>query len=72
MTLVIVKVYYGGVTAKQLRKLLQAKGCTFGHGKGHEKVYLGSRQTVLPRHGTDIGPWLINRIFKDLGIDKEK
>ena len=59
------------MTAKQLRKLLQATGCTFRPGKGHEKVYLGSRQTV-PRHGTDIGPYLINRIFKDLGIDKEK
>ena len=30
------------------------------------------RQTALPRHGTDIGPYLINKILKDLGIEKEK
>jgi len=28
--------------------------------------------TVLPRHGTDIGPYLLKRILKDLGIEKEK
>ncbi|MEP6714906.1 MAG: type II toxin-antitoxin system HicA family toxin [Terriglobia bacterium] len=60
------------MTSKELRKLLQSKGCTFGPGKGHEKVYLGSRATVLPRHGADIGPYLFNKIMKDLGIQKEK
>ena len=60
------------MTAKELRKLLQSKGCTFKTAKGHDKVYLGSRMTVLPRHGSDIGPYLFNKILKDLGIGKEK
>jgi predicted RNA binding protein YcfA (HicA-like mRNA interferase family) len=61
-----------GVTAKELRKLLKASGCTFKTGKGHDKVYLGNRQTALPRHGTDIGPYLIHKILKDPGIEKEE
>jgi len=60
------------VTARELRKLLKASGCTFKAGTGHDKVYLGNRMTVLPRHGTDIGPYLFNKILKDLGIEKEK
>ena len=48
------------------------KGCRFKAAKGHDKVYRGSRMTVLPRHGTDIGPYLFNKILKDLGLDKEK
>jgi mRNA interferase HicA len=58
------------VTAKELRKLLQSKGCTFKTAKGHNKVYLGSRMTVPARH--DIGPYLFNKILKDLAIEKEK
>jgi predicted RNA binding protein YcfA (HicA-like mRNA interferase family) len=27
--------------------------------------------TVLPRHGADIGPYLLNKILRDLGIRKE-
>ena len=60
------------MTARELKKLLKASGCTFKTASGHDKVYLGSRMTVLPRHGTDIGPYLFNKILKDLGIDKEK
>ena len=60
------------MSAKELRRFLQSKGCTFRHAKGHEKVYLGNRMTVLPRHGTDIGPRLLNKILKDLEIEKEK
>jgi predicted RNA binding protein YcfA (HicA-like mRNA interferase family) len=60
------------VTANELRKLLQSRGCTFKTAKGHDKVYLGKRMTVLPRHGTDIGPYLFNKIMRDLGIAKEK
>jgi hypothetical protein len=60
------------VSHKELKKLLRARGCTFRNAAGHEKVYLGSRMTVLPRHGTDIGPYLVNKILKDLGIPKEK
>jgi len=60
------------VTARELRKLLQSKGCTFKTAKGHDKVYLGGLVTVLPQHGTDIGPYLFNKILKDPGIEKEK
>ena len=63
------------MTARELKKLPKASGCTFKTASGHDKVYkvyLGSRMTVLPRHGTDIGPYLFNKILKDLGIDKEK
>jgi predicted RNA binding protein YcfA (HicA-like mRNA interferase family) len=60
------------LTAKELKKLLKAHGCTFKIASGHDKVYLGNRMTVLPRHGTDIGPYLFNKILKDLGIEKEK
>jgi hypothetical protein len=59
------------VTAR-LRKLLKASGCTFKTGKGHDKVYLGDRKTALPRHGTDIGRYFVNKILKDRGIEKEK
>ena len=64
--------YNRGLTSKELRRLLQLKGCRFKAAKGHDKVYLGNRMTVLPRHGTDIGPYLFNKILKDLGLDKEK
>lgn len=71
MTAVNTKVYYGVVTAKEFRKLLKAKGCTFRHATGHEKVFFGDRFTFMPRHGTDIGAFLFNKILKDLGIEKE-
>jgi hypothetical protein len=71
LTLVNTKVYYCVVTARELRKLLKANRCTF-KASGHDKVYLGNRMTVLPRHDTDIGPYLFNKILKDLGIEKEK
>ena len=60
------------MTARELRKLLKAYGCTFKSASGHDKVYLGDRMTVLPRHGTDIGTYLFNKSLKDLGIKKEK
>jgi len=56
------------LTHKELRRLPVKAGCTFKRGDGHDKVYLGDRQTALPRHGSDIGPYLINKILKDLGL----
>jgi hypothetical protein len=38
----------------------------------HQRIYLGNRQTALPRHGTDIGPYPIDTILEDPGIEKEK
>lgn len=66
------------MTARELRKLLKVSGSTFKTTNGHDKVYHGNQMTVLPRHGTDIGPYLFNKILKfnkmlkELGIEKEK
>jgi len=60
------------VTYKDLRRMLAEAGCTFEEGTGHEKVYLGDRQSSLPRHRKDIGPYLFNRILRDLGLKGRK
>jgi mRNA interferase HicA len=52
--------------------MLAEAGCTFEEGTGHEKVYLGDRQSSLPRHRKDIGPYLFNRILRDLGLKGRK
>ncbi len=40
------------VTSAELKRSLEAQGCTFEPGKGsHLKVRLGNRSTVLPMHG---------------------
>jgi hypothetical protein len=56
------------LTYKELRRMLAEAGCTFAPGTGHEKVYFGDRQSSLPRHGKDIGPYLLNKILRDLGL----
>jgi mRNA interferase HicA len=59
--------------AKELRKLLAAKGCTFeSHkgGSGHITVRRGGRTTQLPVHGSgkELGKGLVVKILKDLEI----
>jgi mRNA interferase HicA len=59
--------------AAELRKLLQAKGCTFEThkgGSGHVTVRRGDRTSQLPMHGQgkDLGKGLVNKILKDLGL----
>lgn len=56
------------MTYKELRRILADAGCTFRDGTGHEKVYFGDRQSSIPRHGKDIGPYLFNKILRDLGL----
>jgi mRNA interferase HicA len=61
------------MNAKELRKLLAAKGCTFeSHkgGSGHITVRRGGRTTQLPMHGggKELGKGLVAKILKDLEI----
>ena len=61
------------MNAKELRKLLAAKGCTFeSHkgGSGHITVRRGERTTQLPMHGggKELGKSLVAKILKDLEI----
>lgn len=62
------------MNSAELMKLLKRHGCTFDakRGKGgHIMVYLGDRKTVMPVHGSnkELGPGLVHKIKKDLGID---
>jgi mRNA interferase HicA len=56
--------------AKELRRMLAAKGATFEWGKGsHLHVLLNGRQSILPMHsGKDIGIGLLKAIERDLAI----
>jgi mRNA interferase HicA len=62
------------VTSGQLKRWLASYGCTFepGHG-GHLIVRRGSKMSVLPMHGSskDLGTGLVQRIKKQLGLEKE-
>ncbi|MGI8524974.1 MAG: type II toxin-antitoxin system HicA family toxin [Pseudolabrys sp.] len=62
------------MNAKELRKLLASKGCTFESkksGHGHVVVKLANRKTELPMHGhgKELGKGLVHRILKDLGLN---
>ncbi len=58
------------MNSKQMRKWLQQQGAVFVKGKGsHLKVYLNSRQSVLPMHGTEeLGKGLETTIKRQLGL----
>lgn len=59
------------MTSRELYRWLAAQGCTFQTTKGgHKKVFLGTRQSVLPMHGksAEIGTGLFNAIKKQLGL----
>ncbi|OGT60236.1 MAG: mRNA interferase [Gammaproteobacteria bacterium RIFCSPHIGHO2_12_FULL_63_22] len=48
---------------------LASQGATFRQGKKHLKVYVGSRQSTLPRHPShEIGEALRKAIIKQLGL----
>jgi mRNA interferase HicA len=68
---VILSDYTRNRTSQELKRWLEAQGCTFKPAAGgHLKVYLGSRRSVLPMHGEQhqIGKGLENRIKKQLGF----
>lgn len=60
------------MTANELRRWLQRRGCTFvthRGGSGHVTVYHQGRKTQLPMHGKkELGTGLVNKIMKDLGL----
>lgn len=61
------------MNAKELKRLLAAKGCTFEThkgGSGHLTVRRGDRKSQLPMHGSskELGANLVHRILKDLGL----
>lgn len=58
------------MTFNQFRRYLQSLGAEFDEGKGHTKVYLNGKQTVLPRHGTrDMGEGLRHKILRQLDVE---
>jgi mRNA interferase HicA len=61
------------MNAKELRRFLAAKGCTFEThrgGSGHLTVRRGPRKSQLPMHGgnKELGTGLVRKILKDLEI----
>jgi len=58
----------------EFRRWLAKQGCTFEThkgGSGHLTVIRGHRRSQLPMHGSskDLGPRLVAKIKKDLGLD---
>jgi mRNA interferase HicA len=61
------------MNAKELQRLLAAKGCSFEThkgGSGHLTVRRGNRTSQLPMHGSrkELGKGLVSKILKDLGL----
>ena len=61
------------MNAKELRKFLASRGCSFENhrgGSGHVTVRRGSRKSQLPMHGggKELGKGLVRKILKDLEI----
>jgi mRNA interferase HicA len=61
------------MNAQELKRRLAKLGCTFEThrgGSGHLTVRLGDRTAQLPMHGSgqDLGPGLVARIYKQLGL----
>ncbi|MDR2726475.1 MAG: type II toxin-antitoxin system HicA family toxin [Deltaproteobacteria bacterium] len=61
------------MNARELKRYLAAKGCTFANhagGSGHLTVRLGARVSQLPVHGKgkELGTGLVQKILKDLGL----
>ena len=64
----------GIMNASELRRWLKKRGCTFvthKGGSGHLTVYREGRKSQLPMHGgrKELGPKLVNKIKKDLGLE---
>ncbi len=62
------------MNANEFRRWLRRHGCTFQThkgGSGHVTVRRGDRITQLPMHGgnKELGPKLVAKIKKDLGLD---
>ena len=56
--------------SNEFKQWLVKQGATFQPGQGsHLKVFLNSRQTVLPMHGTELKADTIEYIKKQLGLN---
>ncbi len=55
----------------EFRRQLAELGATFVEAAKHTKVYLGGRQSTMPRH-REIGKVLGQEILKRLGVGKGK
>ena len=54
----------------ELKRWLSRHGASFRQGKRHLKVYVGTRQCVMPRHPShEISEKLRREILKQLGFD---
>lgn len=57
------------VKQSEFRRWLADRGAEFKNGKGHLKIYLNGKQTVMPRHPShEISEPLRKSILKQLGI----
>lgn len=62
------------VNARELKRWLKQRGCTFEThrgGSGHLTVRRGARKSQLPMHGSrkELGSGLVRKIKKDLGLE---
>lgn len=57
----------------EFKRWLAAPGVRFEDGKRHTKLYRGSRQSTLPRHGNqELGEGLRQAILKQLGLSDSR
>ena len=64
----------GPMNAREFRRWLSRRGCTFQThkgGSGHVTVRRGNRTSQLPMHGgrKELGRGLVAKIKKDLGLN---
>ena len=53
----------------EFKRWLEVRGAQFKQGKKHLKVYVGGRQSTLPRHPShEIGEALRKAIIRQLGL----
>jgi mRNA interferase HicA len=62
------------MTAREFRRWLADRGCTFEThkgGSGHLTIIRGNRRSQLPMHGRrkELGTGLVSKIKKDLGLE---
>ncbi len=62
--------YIDVVTASELKRWLQAQGCSFKPGKGsHFRVTLAGKSATFPYHGKkEVPVGTVNSIKKQLGL----
>ena len=58
-----------GSTVSEFKRWLRMHGCIFVGGTEHEKVRLGSKETIIPRHGSkELKNGTIEGIKEALGL----